>query len=337
MKNLMDEYIDFTSKKIKKYIKMILRSKYDEDIVQEFLKTYINSRYYNINDENSRAFYLKITDSLNRKQELLKTKIDKEKVEILEAVKKIFTFMLFFDNVRKVENFKNIKSIREVIVQLLSYCEKTLGLKAQESLEESLYNEITSDLLDKDIYLDNFETDDFLLNFEKTIEYENVYYTKLDYNIRVPAIYSDEAIDKVFNSGTVAENKLVVEYELLSVVAIRDILEGNFKDKYITEFNNSLFKKTQKLDGIFAILDNQALQDKIYITITYRDLEKNKSFIGDYVRKGFNFAIELDDYFTDVEELGKLTIFKYIIVPNNIKLCKEVLKRKTKYTNLLEK
>ena len=61
---------------------MILRSKYDEDIVQEFLKTYINSRYYNINDENSRAFYLKITDSLNRKQELLKTKIDKEKVEI---------------------------------------------------------------------------------------------------------------------------------------------------------------------------------------------------------------------------------------------------------------
>ena len=74
MKNLMDEYIDFTSKKIKKYIKMILRSKYDEDIVQEFLKTYINSRYYNINDENSRAFYLKITDSLSRKQELLKTK-----------------------------------------------------------------------------------------------------------------------------------------------------------------------------------------------------------------------------------------------------------------------
>ena len=337
MKNLMDEYIDFTSKKIKKYIKIILRSKYDDEVVQEFLKTYINSRYYNINEESSRAFYLKITDSLNRKQESLKTKVDKDKLEIVEPVKQIFTYMLFFDNVRKVENFKTIDSLREVIVKLLEYCEQTLGIKAQESVENSLYNEITSDLLDKDIYLDNFETDDFLLNFEKTLEYENVYYTKLDYNINVPSIYSDEAIEKVFNSGTVAENKLVVEYELLSVVSIRDILSGNFKDKYIAEFNNSLFKKTQKLESILTILDNQALQDKIYITITYRDLEKSRSLIQDYVRKGFNFAIELDDYFKDVNELAQLIMYKFIIVPNNIKLYKEVIKQKTKYTNLLEK
>lgn len=338
MKNLMDEYIDFTSKKIKKYIKIILRTKYDEEIVQEFLKTYINSRYYNINEENSRAFYLKITDSLTRKQESLKTKVEKDKLEIVDATKQIFTYMLFFDNVRKVENFKNINSIREVIVQLLSYCEQTLGLKAQESIENSLYNEITSDLLDKDIYLDNFETDDFLLNFEKTVEYENVYYTKLDYNIKVPSIYSDEAIDKVFNSGTVAENKLVVEYELLSVVTIRDILSGDFKDKYIAEFNNSLFKKTQKLDSIFTILNNQALQDKIYITITYRDWQKNNSLITGYMKEGFNFVVELDDYFKDVSELAQLAVvFKYVIVPSNIQVYKEVIKQKTKYTNLLEK
>lgn len=337
MKNLMDEYIDFTSKKIKKYIKIILRTKYDDEIVQEFLKTYINSRYYNINEETSRAFYLKITDSLTRKQELLKTKCEKDKLEIIDVTKQIFTYMLFFDNVRKVENFKNINSIREVIVQLLSYCEQTLGLKTQESIENTLYNEITSDLLDKDIYLDNFETDDFVLNFERTLEFENVYYTKLDYNIKLPMIYSDEAIEKVFNSGTVAENKLVVEYELLSVVSIRDILSGNFKDKYIAEFNNSLFKKVQKLDSILAIINNQALQDKIYINITYRDFEKNRSIILEYIRKGFNFTIELDDYVTDIDVLKKLIMFKFIIVPNNIKLYKDVIKQKTKYTNLLEK
>ena len=88
---------------------------------------------------------------------------------------------LFFDNVRKVENFKTIDSLREVIKRVLEYCEQALGLKAQESVENSLYNEVTTDLLDKDIYLDNFETDDFLLNFEKSKEYENVYYIKLDY------------------------------------------------------------------------------------------------------------------------------------------------------------
>lgn len=337
MKNLMDEYIDFTSKKIKKYIKTILRTEYDDEIVQEFLKTYINSRYYNINEENSRPFYLKITDSLTRKQEILKSKCENDKVEIIDVTKQIFVYMLFFDNVRKVENFKNIKSIREIIKQLLSYCEQNLGLKAQESIENTLYNEISSDLLSKDVYLDNFETDDFILNFQKTSEFDNVYYVKLDYNIKIPMMYSDEAIEKVFNSGTVAENKLVVEYELLSVVSIRDILSGNFKNKYIAEFNNSLFKKQQKLDSILAIINNQALQDKIIINITYRDFEKNKSLILEYIRNGFNFSIELDDYATEVDVLKKLIMFKFIILPSNIKLYKEILRQKTKYTNILEK
>ena len=79
--------------------------------------------------------------------------------------------------------------------------------------------------------------------------------------------YSQEAANKVYNSGNVAENKLVIEYVLLSVVAIRDILNGNFKDKYIVEFSNTLLKKSQKLESVLAIIDNQELQDKIFIII----------------------------------------------------------------------
>lgn len=339
MKNLMDEYIDFTSKKIKKYIKMILRNKYNEDITQEFLKTYINSRYYNINEDSSRAFYLKITDELNHKQEILNSKYEEdEKLKILiECTKQIFVYMLFFDNVRKVENFKNIKSIREVIMQLLDYCENTLGIKLQENLEEDLYNEITSDMLEKDIYLDNFETENFILDFERDKEHETIYHTKLDYNIRLPMQYSFDAIEKVYNSGTVAENKLVVEYVLLSVVAIRDILNGNFKDVYIAEFCNSLFKKVQKLESVLAILTNQALQDKIIITISYRDFQKNKEAILEYTNRGFKFAIELDDYLENVDEIKKLKMFKFILLPNNIKLYKEIVKCKKQFTNILEK
>ena len=42
----------------------------NEDITQEFLRTYVNSRYYNINEDSSRPFYLKITDALAKKQEI---------------------------------------------------------------------------------------------------------------------------------------------------------------------------------------------------------------------------------------------------------------------------
>lgn len=337
MKNLMDEYIEFTSKKIKKYIKMILRSKYDENIVQEYLKTYINSRYYNINEESSRPFYLKITDALNYKQELLKKKYEGEKIEIIEGIKQIFVYILFFDSVRKIENFKNIKSIREVITQLVDYCEKNLKIKLNENLQKELYEEITSDMLEKDIYLDNFGTDNFMLNFQKDKENDAIYYTKLDYNIKLPMQYSQEAANKVYNSGNVAENKLVIEYVLLSVVAIRDILNGNFKDKYIVEFSNTLLKKSQKLESVLAIIDNQALQDKIFIIITYRDFKKNRDCILEYISKGFNFAIELDDYVEDEDTIKKLKMFKFIILPQNIKLYKHFTKYKKQFTNILEK
>ena len=338
MKNLMDEYVDFTSKKIKKYVKMVLRTRYNDDIVQEFLKTYINSRYYNINDDTSRAFYLKITDALNRKQELMEYKYgENADVKLIDSIKQIFVYILFFDNVRKVENFKNIESIREIIVQMLNYVQNNLELKIPESLEDELYNEITDDLLEKDIYLDNFETDSFYLDFEKDKTIDTIYYTKLAHNIKIPMQFSDAAVDKVYNTGLVAEDKLEVEYILLSVVAIRDILNGNFKDTYVAEFSNTLFKKTQKLDGLLSILDNEALQDKIYINIQYEDLIKNKEQIQEFRNRGYNFTITLDDNVQEIEDVMKLKMFKLVIVPKNIKLSQEIMKRKSQLSNVIDK
>ena len=338
MKNLMDEYVDFTSKKIKKYVKLVLRTRYNDDIVQEFLKTYINSRYYNINDDTSRAFYLKITDALNRKQELMEYKYgESADTKLIDCIRQIFVYMLFFDNVRKVENFKNIESIREIIVQMLNYVQNNLELKIPETLEEELYNEITDDLLEKDIYLDNFETDTFYLDFEKDKTIDTIYYTKLAHNIKIPMQFSDAAVDKVYNTGLVAEDKLEVEYILLSVVAIRDILNGNFKDTYVAEFSNTLFKKTQKLDGLLSILDNEALQDKIYINIQYEDLIKNKEQIQEFRNQGYNFTITLDDNVQEIEDVMKLKMFKLVIVPKNIKLYQEIMKRKSQLSNVIEK
>ena len=69
MKNIMDTYLNFTEKKIKKYMKKIFASFYDEEIVSEYLRTYINARYYNIcnKEKPARAFYLRIIDELEYK------------------------------------------------------------------------------------------------------------------------------------------------------------------------------------------------------------------------------------------------------------------------------
>ena len=85
----------------------------------------------------------------------------------------------------------------------------------------------------------------------------------------MPMQYSESAIEKLFTEGIVEEDKMQVEYMLLSLISVRDIISGSFKDIYVAEFAEPLFKKKTKLDGILSIIDHQALQAKIYLNLDY--------------------------------------------------------------------
>ncbi len=338
MRNLMEEYLRFTIKKIKKYMRTILATYYDEEIVKEYIKTYVNARYYNINhsEKNTRAFYLKIMDALNRKEKILLSKMDEDKKEAIDNTRDVFNFIFFFDNVRKVENFKSIQDLNDVIDQLVIMRKRQFKIRTQTDFKENFYKEIKSDMLEKDLYLDKLEAEEFTLNFLKHKTIDNLYYVDLDYSINLPVQYSQIAIDKVYNSGIVAEDKLLVEYTLLSVVVIRDILNADFKDKYIVEFTTSLFNKKQKLDTVLNIINNQALQDKINLNITYEELRRYKKIILEYINRGYNFAITLDNSLKDVEDVEKLKIFRTVIVPKNLHLYKEIMRRSQMFSNVIE-
>lgn len=339
MKNIMDEYIEFTEKNIRKYMKMIFNSYYDEEIVSEYIKTYVNIRYYNIyNRENiSRPFYLKIMDELDDKSKILQNKYNKEKEKIIKNTKQVFSYILFFDNVRKVENFKKIKSISEVIENLVIIREKEFGIKNKEDFKEKLYKTIVDDMLNKDIYLDNFSNDDFHLDFKKLDEKKEIYYVKLEHDIKMPMQFSNEAVEKVFNKSIIAEDKLEIEYILLSIVSIKDILSGNFNDIYITEFESTLLNKKQKMERILLAINNQALQEKIYLNISYEKLMENKEQVLEYVKKGYNFAVTLDNSVKYIEDVEKLKMFKILIIPKNLKISKEIKKSHLKEKYIVEK
>lgn len=68
----------------------------------------------------------------------------------------------------------------------------------------------------------------------------------MKHNIKFPMIYSNQAIENVFDSGIIAEDKLQIEYNLISIEAIQDILKGNFKRQYIIEFEISLLKRKER-------------------------------------------------------------------------------------------
>ena len=335
MKNIMDTYLNFTEKKIKKYMKIIFSTYYDEEIVSEYLRTYINARYYNIkNTENpARAFYLRILDELNYKEDILMKRCEEEaetldekesELNKISKTKEVFGYILFFDNVRNVENFKTIDSIREIIQKMIEIVNVAFGIKRSKEIEDKLYKEITSDMLDKEVYLDKFETDEFVLRFENSEFKEELYYTVLEHNIKMPMQYSESAIEKVYNEGIIAEDKLQIEYILLSIVAIRDIINANFKDSYIAEFECTLFKKKQKLESILSIIGNQALQEKISLNITYSDYITNQKSVLEYTKKGYDFVITLDNSIKSIEDVEKLKMFKTVIAPKNLVLYKDI-------------
>ena len=345
MNKLMDTYLNFTEKKIKKYMKIIFSTYYDEDLVNEYLRTYINARYYNIKntDKPARAFYLRILDELEYKEDILMEKCEEEsesldekqaKLNLIHIIKEVFGYVLFFDNVRNVENFKTIDSVKEIVEKIFELVSSSLNIKVPQDAENKLYKEVNSDMIEKDVFLEKFETDEFALKFENTDFSEDVYYVSLEHDVRMPMQYSESAIEKVFEEGIIAEDKLQIEYILLSVVSIRDIINGNFKDSYIAEFTSSLFKKKQKMNGILALISNQALQEKINLNIRYSDYIKNQKSVLDYTKLGYNFVITLDDLVKSVEDVEKLKMFKLVIAPKELVLYKE-LKKDNSLSNVI--
>lgn len=348
MKNLMDVYLSFTERKIKKYMKLIFNQYYDENIVNEYLRTYINARYYNIIniEKPARAFYLRILDELDYKEDTLMKKCEKEaeslsekqqRLKVISTVKEVFGYILFFDNVRNIENFKTIGSIKEIVAKALAVASEAYGFKVPKDAEDKIYKEIKSDLLSKDLFLDKFDTDEFMLNFENSELRDDLFFVELLYNVKMPMQYSSKAVAQVFSEGIIAEDKLQVEYLLLSIIVIRDIVNGSFKDTYIVEFAPTLFKKKQKLDSLLSIIDNQALQSEISLNIMYSDYIKNKKSVFEYTKKGFNFTITLDNSIQSIEDVEELKMFKIVIAQKNLVLYRDLKKNKTLFTNVVFK
>lgn len=348
MKNLMDVYLSFTERKIKKYMKLIFNQYYDENIVNEYLRTYINARYYNIIniEKPARAFYLRILDELDYKEDTLMEKCEKEaeslsekqqRLKVISTVKEVFGYILFFDNVRNIENFKTIGSIKEIVAKALAVASEAYGFKVPKDAEDKIYKEIKSDLLSKDLFLDKFDTDEFMLKFENSELRDDLFFVELLYNVKMPMQYSSQAVAQVFSEGIIAEDKLQVEYLLLSIIVIRDIVNGSFKDTYIVEFAPTLFKKKQKLDSLLSIIDNQALQSEISLNIMYSDYIKNKKSVFEYTKKGFNFTITLDNSIQSIEDVEELKMFKIVIAQKNLVLYRDLKKNKTLFTNVVFK
>lgn len=312
--NVINEYIHFSKKCINKYIKKIMDRKYDSDIFEELINTYIDARYHDLYPHQYKQYTTNIAYYLSKKTlELTKdeSKTEKEKKNIKDMFS-LFEYILYFDNVVDCESAKEtISKLNKARIEKFKINET--------DFEKIFFEDLKQDLLKKKQYINNFDNKDFNITYKKT-NLTNVFNTNIEYNLKFPKIYSKYAIDNVFKSKDINENKLFVLYPIVTTKILLDIINCDFKKKYLVDYSISLNEKEKKIKRLYSIIDDDIAKEKIIIKINFKDFIKEKQSFFEYMKQGFNYAIILDDsYEFIVENVELLKFFRYIIVNKNHK------------------
>lgn len=328
--NIINEHIKIVKKQINEYMKLVFDNKFKKKYCDSYTEKYIKVRYYNFyEDDFNEKMRTRILDNLKKEQENLC--IDNiEDREVIEQMCIFFYYVLYFD---KVIQSRDIKKTIEKISKLRK---RVLNIEDEE-FNKLVYNTMKEFEKEKEKLVERFETDDFKLKITNYPDELNVYRVNLKYNFNFPLVYSEFAINKAFNIGIINEDKLAIEFYLISIEVLKDVLKQNFKKKYILEFAPSLFEKPKKLKSILNILNNPILQEKVSIKLRYEQFLNHKDIVYELLREGFRITAILDSSFTiDYKNIEDLKMFKYIIINSKLDCYNEIKRNKKNLNNVIE-
>lgn len=330
--NIMAEYVEYTRKFLNSFMQEFFREQFDKTISNEYIETYIEARYANYGgNENQRVFYRRIYSALKKSEEKLKYNQPEEKHKMITNMLETYQYIFYIDFVRpfRIE-------LKEFINEMYEKRISKFEMRRDVLLRDNLYKMIKQYRDSKEKYLKSFESDDFELEIVKYPLIKDVYKVGLKYNFKLPYIYSDRAIEDVYNENIINEDKIIIEYLMLTVYNIRMILEGKFSTQYLVDFPMSLFDKKQKFEQALRIINEPSIQEKIYIKVKYRDFIINRDKIYELMKKGYSFAVIIDDSFIiSREHIRKLEIFKYVIVSKKLEYFEEFKENSEDLKNLI--
>lgn len=329
--NIMNEYIELTKMQINEYMKLVFGEKFNQSYCDIFLERYINIRYFNYyENEFHETARRKILDHLKRVgEEIIINNIDDR--ELIENMRVFFYYVLYFDNV------VYYKDLRQKIQQIAKVKQRVFKQDIYD-FEEKLYQKMQEAINEKEEVIKRFTSDEFYIKLTNYPDKLKVYRVNLKYNnIKFPLEYSEFAINKAFQMGLVNEDKLVVEYYLIVLQILKDILKLNFKKRYIVEFAETLLKKPKKIKSILNIINNAAIQDKISLKIRYEQFLKNQETVYELMREGYKITAILDNSFdATFKNIESLQMFEFVIINRNLKQYEEIINNKGDLHNIIE-
>lgn len=310
MFNVLDEYVSYIEKNLKNISKLTLDKYFVSKHFNELFDVYKKVRYYDVFEIKKNSFkenvsyYLdkKVLDTINMED---LTEKDRFAFEVLSEI-----FLIDFD--------KNL-SVDKYILKLSKKRKDYFGF-SEDNFEKNLSN-IIKELVDKkNKFMSNFFSKNFEVNYYLT-NLKKVYNVTISHNIKFPKLYSEYAIDKVYNTDIIGEDKLFIEYQMVNVRFLSEIIQGDFSKNYLLEFQTTIFDKKEKLVRLLKLIDNDITKENFSMKIDYFYYKNNKDIILDLINNGYNFCIFLDNSYNSDDENNNLinTVFKYIMIKVNSK------------------
>ena len=278
---------------------------YDKDIVSKYLVKYLDIRYLHN--------YIEVKSSLEANLNYYLNALYEE--EVSNKSKFVLDLFKLYYYVDGVKSFDLDKDLLEYVKAIKQFRIIKLGLN-EEGFEEKLATLIRDEYRRRDKFIGEFSSEDFYLVARKVIG-KNVYNINIEHNIQIPKLYSNYAINKVYNTGLIAEDKIFIEYYLLVSNMLEDIIKCNYNKNYLVDFPISILGKIEKIKKLLNIIDSDITKECIHLKLYYKDFKENKNIIYQCIKDGFQFAIMVDDEFLDDEIKGyELDIFSYVVITN---------------------
>ena len=329
--NIMNEYIELTKKQINEYMKLVFEEKFNQTYCDLFSERYINIRYFNYyENEYHESTRKKILDHLKKVgEEIIINNIQDR--ELIETMRVFFYYVLYFDNV------VYYKDLKQKIAKINKVKKRVFNTETYD-FEEKLYQKMQEIMNEKEELIKRFSSEEFYIKLTNYPDKLKVYRVNLKFqNIKFPLEFSDFAINKAFQIGLVSEDKLVIEYYLVVLQILKDVLKLNFKKKYVLEFAETLLKKPKKIRGFLNIINNPIIQEKISLKIKYEEFLKNSETVFELMREGYKITVILDNSFEpNFKNIESLQMFEFVIINRNLKNYVEIMNSIENLHNIIE-
>ncbi|MDD8049688.1 MAG: signal peptidase I, partial [Thomasclavelia sp.] len=324
-KNVIDTAMFIKREELNELITLLLGDEANRSgavtIRKTLIDTYIDAKYYNqFNEEDTKTsgkglvkklekviieFAIDMIDKYNGKNEKYGDMVNGHATALtliakLEYVKDSVSALKARNEFYEKEISKRYKSFDEERIDFV--------VNGINKIQRNYTNMI-------EYLLKNLETNMFSLNFNKLSSRKDMYGLELHHNISFNKVYSDYIIDKTYSEGIIAEDKMSVLLNLLSIQIIRDMISFDFNKKYLLYIPNSLYTKEKKLSKLLKMLEDNYAKESIIILISIKDLLSNKTVIKSIRKAGYKYALVFENETTiNSKERGNIYVADYIFI-----------------------